>query len=426
MNLAWLLVQGVVPAQDADEALVRRRAARLSPLPSVPADPTNRFADDGRAAELGQRLFFDPRLSSNGEVSCATCHAPEQNFTDGRPVAEGLGRGTRKAPTLVNSAYMRWLFWDGRADSLWAQAIEPLENPLEMGGNRLAIAHLVQGDATLRGAYTELFGPLPPLQESGRFPAHARPVPDEPDHPHQQAWSGMMETDRQAVDAVLVNLAKSIAAYERLLVRGDAPFDRYVASLEEADGAEHGFSDAARRGLGLFVGRADCISCHAGPNFSDSEFHATGAPPGTHGDAEDPGRYAGAERLALSPWTAAGEHSDETAGRAARRVSRLRRGSETWGEFRTPSLRNLKGRAPYMHAGQFPDLESVVRFYSTLDGAVGRSHHQERILEPLQLTETEIDDLPAFLESLEGRPLPPPLLVPPPQGRTPTKSGEHQ
>jgi len=380
------------------------RLAPFSPLPPVPHDPTNSVADDARAVRLGQWLFFDTRLSSNDEVSCATCHDPENNFTDGKPVATAIGTGTRKTPTVVGAAHMRWLFWDGRADSLWAQALEPIENPIEMGFDRLAVAHLVTRDAELRAAYEELFGALPDLTDAMRFPAHARPVADEPEHPQQIAWAGMTPPDRDTVDRLYANLGKALAAYERKLVRGQSAFDRFAAGDRSA------LSPAARRGLELFLGPARCFLCHSGPNFSDSEFHNTSAP----GPIDDSGRHDGARRLASSVFTAAGFHSDEREGPRANRVRRLRQSSETWGEFRTPSLRNLSGRAPYMHAGQLADLPAVLRFYSTREGASGRSHHQEQILQPLDLGADDLGALLAFLESLEGRALDARLLSRPP------------
>jgi len=369
---ALTLALAAAPAQDLTPAQLRA-LDRMTPLGAPPADPTNRVADDPAAAQLGQWLFFDPRLSGNGEVSCATCHDPDKGFSDGKPVAETLGRGTRRTPSVVNAAFHRWLFWDGRADSLWGQAVEPIENPIEMGGSRTALARTMSEDADLRAAYTRVFGAPPSTDDA---------------------------------DLVLANVGKAIAAYERKLVRGDAPFDRYARHvLGEEDGDAEALDPSARRGLELFVGRGNCTLCHAGPNLTDSEFHNTAAPPGEFGDPQDPGRYAGAAKVAVSSFNAAGRFSDDPEGRAARRVKRLRVSTETFGEFRTPGLRNLVGRAPYMHAGQFADLEQVVRFYSTLEGAAGRSHHQELVLTPLNLTDSQVSDLVAFLQSLEGRPL---------------------
>ena len=163
---------------------------------------------------------------------------------------------------------------------------------------------------------------------------------------------------------------------------------------------------AAQRGLALFLGRANCMLCHAGPSFSDFEFHNTGAPAPGGSEELDPGRYAGIQELSASPFHAGGIHSDEPEGVAARRVKNLRLTSDTWGEFKTPSLRNVATRGPYMHGGQLLTLEAVLRFYSTLEGASGRSHHQELTLVPIRLTDRETQDLLAFLESLTGEPLP--------------------
>lgn len=410
-------LQGVQdPAEASSElpdfdARTRKRFARLSPLPPAPPDSTNRYADDPAAAHLGQFLFFDPRLSRDGTISCATCHVPEKGLTDGKSLAEGLGVGTRHTPTLWNVAHQRWFFWDGRADSLWAQILGPIENPLEMGSSRLAVAHVLARDDELAGAYEAIFGALPELSDHGRFPEQARPVEGEPDHPHQRAWDRMTEADRDAVNRVVANVGKAIAAYERKLVRGSAPFDRFVEGLADDDPEKLAALDpSAQRGLALFVGRARCVLCHSGPNLSDSEFHNTSAPPLEGDELTDPGRYEGSAAVVRDPFNAAGAYSDDTAGAAASRIGALRQTSESWGEFKTPSLRNLDRNGPFMHQGQFGSLRAVLDFYSTLEGAAGRNHHQEQILVPLRLAERETLDLLSFLASLAGAPLPADLL----------------
>lgn len=365
--------------QAAEEAGARaERLASFSPLPPVPAEPTNRVADDPDAAALGEALFFDPRLSGNGEVSCATCHDPARAFTDGRPLAVGVGRGTRRTPTLWNVAHHRWFTWDGRADTLWMQALDPIEDPREMGGDRRAVVRLIANDPELSAAYGALFGAPP---------ADTATAPE--------------------IDAAFVNVGKAIGAFQRTLIRDDAPFDRYVAALAAGDPEGGGHLDArALAGLELFLGKAGCVLCHSGPNFSDSEFHATGVPPRDAGLPEDAGRYDGAMVLMDSPFNAAGPHSDAPEGARARAVRSLRESPETWGEFRTPSLRNLTGRAPFMHQGQFETLEEVIDFYSELEGVSFRNHHQEQLLEPLRLDGAEKDALIAFLRALDGAPHP--------------------
>lgn len=132
----------------------------LSPLPATPPSRTNAFADNPEAARFGQHLFYDKRLSANGEISCATCHDPAHGFSDGKPLSEGLQTTTRHANALWNAGHQRWFFWDGRADSLWAQSLGPLQSEAEMGATPLQAWNVVAGDDVLRGLYESLFGPM--------------------------------------------------------------------------------------------------------------------------------------------------------------------------------------------------------------------------------------------------------------------------
>ncbi|MEM7307871.1 MAG: cytochrome c peroxidase [Planctomycetota bacterium] len=383
---------------------------RHSPLPDPPPDPTNRFADDERAARLGRFLFFDRRLSKSGEVACATCHAPDRGWSDGRQLATGEGDLQRHSMTLLNVAYNRWFFWDGRADSLWAQALQPLEDPREHGGSRLEVAHLLHGDPQLREAYTEVFGALPELSDAARFPRRGRPVPDDAAHPDAKAWASMSPADRAAVDAVFVNVGKALAAFERGIVSRGSRFDVFVEGLVEHDPEkQRALSASERNGLKLFVGRAGCSVCHAGPNFTDREFHNTRVPPLAGAEKPgraDPGRYAGIDLVAESPFRGTGAFSDAPAGAAEDKLAYLLKSGHTWGEFKTPSLRDASRTAPYMHRGQFATLGEVLRFYNTLEGAAPAQHAAERILVPLGLSEAELADLAAFLDALAGSPLP--------------------
>ena len=392
----------------------RARIAKLSPVGLPPLDPTNRFSGDERAARLGQQLFFEPALSRGGEHACASCHVPEKGFTDGRPVAVALGEGTRRTPPLWNLAYGRWYFHDGRADSLWAQALGPLENPLEMGNDRVAVLRVIASRADLREPFEGLRGPLPPLEDAARFPAHARPQRGaEPDEA-SRAWEAMSEADREATNRAFADVGKMLAAYERQLVSRDAPFDRFVEGLLEGDAEKRAaLSSSAQRGLQLFLGKGQCRLCHNGPNFTDGEFHGLGLAPRGGGMPTDPGRYAGVERLLADPFNATGPYSDAPEGEAARSLAGLGRTAASWGEFKTPSLREVTRRAPFMHAGQLATLDEVLRFYSTLEGAAPLHQHQEQILQPRDFSEEELADLLAFLASLEGAPLPAELLEPP-------------
>jgi len=410
MSLGWALFYCVLAFgtriddgdfTDAERARILQHA--LTPLPPA---VSNRVADDPAAAKLGQFLFYDPRFSANGKVACATCHNPELGFADGRQRSLGLGLVPRHAQSLWNTAYQRWFFWDGRADSLWAQALSPIEDDLEMGSSRLALAHFVYEDAQLRAAYQNLFGAMPDLADRQRFPPSGKPRPG----PTQAAWGAMDEVDRRAVDEVFANLGKSIAAFERLLVTGESPFDRFLASMGSGE-REATFTASARRGLRLFVGKARCRLCHSGPAFSDGEFHNTGVPPLEGPVPRDPGRYQGVPLVKDDPFNGAGVYSDGAA--AGDKVRFLERQPENWGQFKTPGLRNVALSPPYMHQGQFASLEEVVDFYATLDRQVRMGHHRDTLLISLDLSARERADLIAFLKSLTADP-PDPLLLRPP------------
>jgi len=388
---------------------------RHSPLGPLPSEPTNRVADDPRAAKLGQFLFFDRRFSANGRISCATCHQPEKAFADGRKLAVGLAVGSRNSPTVLDTAYQQWFFLDGRADSQWSQALQPLENPHEAGTDRLHVAHLLADDPALRRAYRQLFGPLPPLADFQRFPAHARPDAD-PHRPVARAWAGMTSADRIAVNRVYSNFGKAIAAYERRLVNRPAPFDRYVAALKSGQpAAAHALSPAARRGLKLFVGAGNCVLCHPGPTFSDNQFHNVGLPllPNT---PVDTGRAGGIRAVQADPFNATGEYSDQRTGAVSDHLAYLPSPQSQLGAFKTPSLRNVALTAPYMHDGRFATLEQVMDFYARGKAAsrgrlVGVREATVDLVPPLSAQDQA--DLIAFLQTLTSPALPRELTEPP-------------
>jgi cytochrome c peroxidase len=382
---ALLLALGVAAAAEEPVAFTDAEVKRLlqhSPLPPPPANETNAHADDPGAAALGQALFFEPRLSKGGDISCATCHQPERSFTDGRALSRGVADGRRHTPSLWNVAYNRWLFWDGRADSLWSQALHPIEDPLEMAGSRAAVVAAVRGDARLRAAYQSVFGPLP------------------------AAGAGRPEVNR-----AFANLGKAIEAYERRLLSRRAPFDVFVEGVREQDAAKQAaLSPAARRGLKLFLGRGNCRTCHTGPTFTDGEFHAIELPPT---GVADPGRLEGIERVVKDEFGAGGAFSDRTDGPRAQNVRFLSRAPHAQGQFKTPTLRNVARTAPYMHNGQLATLADVLAHYSTLENRPPAGPHQEVVLAPLSLSPGETADLLAFLESLTDTSLDPALLRPP-------------
>jgi cytochrome c peroxidase len=275
---------------------------------------------------LGTRLFFDPALSADGAVSCASCHRPDRAFSDSVAVSRGVfGRhGLRNAPVLVNRAYGRAFFWDGRVETLEEQVLHPIQDSLELGQPLPKLVRQLDADRSYRADFERAFSE--PISASA--------------------------------------IGRALSSYVRTLRSGDAPIDRW------RDGNASSLSNEARRGLALFTGRANCISCHVGPNFTDEDFHNTGV-------AARSARYAAFD-----------------SGR-----SRVTGNLQDVGAFKTPTLREVARTAPYMHDGSFPTLESVVAFYD--NGGIANAHLDAEI-KPLGLTLEQRRDLVAFLEALTG------------------------
>lgn len=337
----------------ADQAAVRRTLG----LPSVPIPNDNPQTREKVA--LGRALFDDKRLSADGKVSCSTCHQPDRAFTDGRTVAQGAQQraGTRNTPTLINSAYLTSLFWDGRRKSLEEQAADPLVNPVEHAlKNYDEILAMVRSDAAYTAGFRAAFDVGP--ESIG-----------------------------------MEHVGKALSAFERTLVAGDSPFDRY-----RYGGDSSALSVAQLRGLGLFEGRARCTACHTiGDKYAlltDHEFHTIGI-----GQARVQSRLADrATRLVLMSPIERDQSitSDPEVADLGRFAVTLRPGDI--GRFRTPTLRNVALTAPYMHDGSVPTLGEAVEREVYYRGLEARR--------PLVLTPQEKADLVAFLEALTSRELP--------------------
>lgn len=382
------------------------RSLWLGSLSRLTPDSTDAVGDDPRAAKLGHRLFFDTRLSANGKVACASCHQPERYFSDDRALAQGVGTTTRKAMTIVGTAYNPWFFWDGRKDSLWSQALGPLESAVEHGGTRLQYVHLIVDDPLYRAEYQALFGPLPDVSNRTRFPETAGPVED----PRARAaWEAMTAEDRHAVNRVFVHIGKAIAAYERLLMPGPSRFDDYVQALlkNDQEAMRQMLSEDEVAGMRLFIGKAQCVRCHNGPLLTNHEFHNTGVP-AAQGLPSDHGRREGIQKARTDRFNCLGPYSD--AGDCAE-LRFARTGQVLDGAFKTPSLRNVAEMGPYMHAGQFATLKQVLTHYNR--AAPGPLGHSE--LAPLHLSEIELVQLEAFLNSLSAPPATAPEWLTPPE-----------
>jgi len=299
------------------------------PLPPMPVSKNNPQSPE--KIELGRSLFFDGRLSADGKISCATCHDPKQGWAGHDATDTGIhGRvGDRNSGTVVNSGHMKFQFWDGRAGSLEEQALGPIENPVEMGETMPNVIRKLETVPSYRKQFQAVFG----------------------------------------TGVTADGIAKAIAAFERTIVSGPGPFDRYLAGDKKA------MSPAALRGAKLFEGKGRCAACHSGPVFSDQGFHNLGV--GAKAATPDVGR----EAVTKSP-------ADR-------------------GKFKTPGLRNVARTYPYMHDGKTKTLADVVDY---LDRGGTPNPNLDPLVRPLNLTAKEKRDLLAFLDALTG---PEPVVAPP-------------
>ncbi len=332
-----------------------RTLKALSPVPAPPPSPGNSVADRPEAAALGRTIFFDPKFSADGNVSCSTCHMPDRGFADGQKVASvPRGIGTRNVPTVEGAAWNTWFFWDGRADSAWAQATGPLLNPIEHAATPEGVRQRVVEQYA--EPFTALFGAISedPLR-------------------------------------VTSQVGKVLEAYERSLSPGSSRFDRYVAALPEETEI---LTAQEREGLRLFIGDAGCINCHNGPLFTDRSFHNIGLP-----YTGDGGRVFGASQALANPMNCLGPYSES---QDCPELRYLDPAFADWpAAFKTPGLRNVSRTAPYMHDGSMATLQDVLLFYNQLPGEV-RVGHRELTLVPLRFQAADLAAIEAFLRSLES------------------------
>lgn len=370
----------------ADVAMLQSLSLRdLEPLPP---DPGNRVADDARAAALGERLFFDTRLSANGRVACGTCHLADRDFQDGLPLGQGVGTTAKRTMPIAGMARAPFLFWDGRKDSQWAQALGPLESAVEHGGTRAQYTRVVAEH--YRAEYEAVFGALPDL---AAVPSAAGPSGDTAS---VTAWNGLSVSQRRDVTRVFTNVGKAIAAYERRLDVGPSRFDGFVDALLTRRPTTGLLTGDEVAGLKLFIGKGHCTECHNGPLFTNYEFHNTGVP-ARAGLPVDGGRLAGAAAALQDEFSCRSEWSD-AAGRCPELDYVITGDRAQQRAYKVPSLRNVAERPPYMHAGQLATLADVLDHYNRAPAApLGHSE-----LHPLRLETGELRQLERFLRTLTG------------------------
>lgn len=336
------------------------------PLPAR-VDPSNRASGKAEAIELGTRLFFDTRLSASGRMACASCHVPERNWTDNLTRGVGSVEVDRNTPTLSNLRTQHWFGWDGGADSLWSQSLRPILDRRELGATPKHVAQLVRDNEQMSCRYRKALGAPP------------SPTNDE---------------------EVLVGVGKVLASFMETLVTFTTPFDRFREDLAKGIPQEAlPYSEPARRGLKIFLGKGACASCHSGPNFTGGEFFTTGLSQFAPRGRPDPGRAEGLRQARDSRFNLMGKYNDDATGASAEHLRKAILEPGSADGFKVPTLRNLVMTAPYGRDGRVDTLAEVIRHYSEIDPARLRTRDSQKG-QPLKLTAAEQTDLRVFLETL--------------------------
>ncbi len=321
-------------------------AGKLEPLTEVPIPETN--PQTPAKIELGKMLFFDRRLSGDGTMNCATCHDPEKAFTDGLDISLSYPttKNWRNSPTLINVAFQKHLFHDGRALSLEEQALFPMMSAFEMNRNLDFVEEVIRSVPEYVDAFKKVFNEEPTRER----------------------------------------IAMAIAAFERTILSANTPLDRYLKGDKTA------LSDDARMGLAIFTGKGQCAECHYGVNLCDDKFYALGVP-------ENP-EHLSDPRIAVTRRFVAKIYHYEDYRVLAEDPGRylITKDKKDWKAFRTPTLREVGNTSPYMHNGVLTTLDDVIEFFNA-GGGKGNT-----VLKPLGLTDKEKKYLKTFLiEGLAGQ-----------------------
>ncbi|MEY4981989.1 MAG: hypothetical protein RIR62_255 [Pseudomonadota bacterium] len=357
-------------------------------------DPSNRLQGQPLAEALGGQLFFDAGLSADGQTACATCHVTEGAFVPNESRRAGAERAFRTVMPVAGAAQQRFFNWDGGKDSLWSQALVPLEHPDEHGLTRTeVVAYVLRHHAGQMAALdagltadAALLQDLPPASPLGTAA-------------QRQAWDSLDPSLRMRVNQVFVLVGKAIAAFEASLPPPVAAWDRMVAA---AAGRADRMPQEVLRGFAVFTGKGRCSTCHTGPFFTDGDFHNTGLP-AVEGQPVDMGRQAVIGRLKRDEFNCLGPHSDAPPDACKDLMYMAQSMERTLGTFRTPTLRGVALRGPFGHAGQMPALADMIDHYDRAPlGPHGRMVGKPTLSElvPLNLTEQEKADLIAFLNAL--------------------------
>ena len=374
-------------------------------------DKSNRFVGNKKAIALGRLLFSEPGLSATKSVSCASCHLEQNGFADNKALSVGSKQTARHTPALLGAAQSNWFYWDGRRDSLWAQAITPIETVGEMDSNRTDAVRFIAEHPQYSKAYAELSpqdaSVFSELTDSARFPAGASPF-----GPGKRAWYRMSQADQFRINSAYATLGKIIASFEATLVHQPSRFDQFAQELntseetleEKSRRSEPALSQSEQAGLKLFLDlpKTQCLRCHNGALFTNHGFHNVASAEGAK-TGHDFGRMLGLQAVIVDPFNCSGEFSDATADECNHLMFARRQNLANTidGAFKVPGLRNLANTAPYFHDGRFSNLSEVIDHYRNQGGGASeRQNLRASEVPDIELTDNERDQLVAFLKTL--------------------------
>lgn len=353
-------------------------------------DPSNKYLNDLNVISFGKALFNDKRLSSNGKISCNSCHIEQNFFIDSKKTATGIREGFRNTPTLLNVGQHHWFFADGAKDSLWSQALSSIENPAEQNFTRMEMMHLISAEKNYRDTYLKIFNEqLPDASQIEALPQKAGPNAK---LQHLIAWKKLSKPQRHQVNKVFTNIGKSIASYVSTIKSKPTRFDHFVDQVSSYSKSKS-LNASEQRGLRLFLSQeSGCSNCHSGPLFSSKTFHdiGTGIP------GKDNGRSEVIESLVRDEFNCLSQFSDAKPVECVELNYINRDKHQLVGTYKTSSLRSIKNTAPYMHDGRFENLNEVIMHYISMSQKKPRSTD----LTPISLNDKQQADLINFLLTL--------------------------
>lgn len=364
-----------------------------------PVPESNKYAFNAAAQQFGEQLFNEKGLSGNGEFSCASCHQEDKFFTDALPTGVAAGTTDRNTPALHGVAWQSWFYWDGRRDSLWAQALTPIEAAKEMANDRIAVVRFIAGSDTYRKQYESIFGTFPFSANDPSLAITASPMGDQAS---KRSWIELPSDTQIKINTVFSNIGKALGAFQHTLEPIKTRFDLF--EQEVANGASikeiTTLNKLELEGALLFLNetKTQCLECHNGPLLSNGNFHniTTG---NFTGPVFDFGREFGVQAALLDEFNCQGRYSDAKKDECLHLIYMNRDSVHMRGAFKTPTLRNITNTAPYFHDGRFTTLEQVIRFYANPPKMDRPDAHELR--EGFILNEKEIKALTGFMNSFE-------------------------